>query len=130
MYSGVYETCTIPSGKTCIKAIFPLPNGSATVILKPEVGKNGELILESSGQKIGDSGFYFLLKDSEGELWTKFIASFRDTLIVKSVGERITAIQTLTLWGYKVVVFEYDIIKAVLYDVYCLDRYAIAQQYI
>lgn len=25
VYSGVYETCTIPSGKTCIKAIFPLP---------------------------------------------------------------------------------------------------------
>ena len=68
VYSGVYETCTIPSGKTCIKAISPLPNGNATVILTPRVGKHGELILDSSGQRIGDSGFYFLLKDSKGQL--------------------------------------------------------------
>ena len=70
VYSGVYETCTIPNGQHCIKAIFPLPNGNATVILTPIVGENGELILSSSGKKIGDSGFYFLLKDSKGNLWT------------------------------------------------------------
>jgi len=56
-----------------MKAIFPLPNGNATVILKPRIGENGELILDSSGDRIGDSGFYFILKDSKGQLWTKFI---------------------------------------------------------
>ncbi|TYP73665.1 hypothetical protein [Aquimarina intermedia] len=111
VYSGVYETCTIPSGKTCIKAIFPLPNGNATVILTPKISKNGELILDSSGQKIGDSGFYFLLKDSKGQLWTKFIKSFKDRLVVKSVNDRITAIQTLTLWNFRVLQFEYEIKK-------------------
>ena len=60
VYSGVYETCSLPNKQICIKAIFPLPNGNATVILIPSVGKNGELILDSSGQRIGDSGFYFL----------------------------------------------------------------------
>lgn len=111
VYSGVYETCTIPSGKTCIKAIFPLPNGNATVILTPEIGKNGELILDSAGHKIGDSGFYFLLEDSTGQLWTKFIRSFKDKLVVRSVNGRITATQTLTLWNLKVLKFEYEIIK-------------------
>ncbi|MBR9853959.1 MAG: hypothetical protein GYB37_05185 [Algicola sp.] len=111
VYSGVYETCTIPSGKTCIKAIFPLPNGNATVILSPRIGKNGELILDSSGQKIGDSGFYFLLKDSKEQLWTKFIKSFKDILVVSSENDRITATQTLTLWGLRVLRFEYEIIK-------------------
>ena len=57
VYSCVYETCKIPSGQTCLKAIFPLPNGNATVILNPCVGQNGELILKSSGNKFGDSGF-------------------------------------------------------------------------
>jgi hypothetical protein len=38
IYSGIYTTCTLPSSKTCIKAIFPLPKGNATVILKPSVG--------------------------------------------------------------------------------------------
>ncbi|WP_316931578.1 hypothetical protein [Flavimarina sp. Hel_I_48] len=111
VYSGVYETCTIPSGKTCIKAIFPLPNGNATVILTPKIGKNGELILESAGQKIGDSGFYFLLQDSKGQLWTKFIKSFRDKLIVRSENDRVTATQTLTLWNLRVLKFEYEIKK-------------------
>ncbi|MCG8734709.1 hypothetical protein [Tenacibaculum finnmarkense] len=111
VYSGVYETCTIPNGETCIKAIFPLPNGNATVILNPSVGKNGELILTSSGKKIGDSGFYFLLNDSEGNLWTKFIKSFKDQLIVSSKNEKIKAKQTLTLWGLRVLTFEYKIKK-------------------
>ena len=111
VYSGVYEICTIPSGKTCIKAIFPLPNGNATVILTPKVGEKGELILDSVGKKIGDSGFYFLLKDSNGQLWTKFIKSFKDQLIVRSVNGRITATQTLTLWHLRVLKFEYEMKK-------------------
>ncbi|WP_282111928.1 hypothetical protein [Maribacter stanieri] len=111
VYSGVYETCAIPSGQTCIKAIFPLPNGSATVILSPSVGENGELILTSSGKKIGDSGFYFLLNDSKGNLWTKFIKSFKDELVVSSKNENIIAIQTLTLWNLRVLQFTYHINK-------------------
>lgn len=111
VYSGVYETCILPSGKSCIKAVFPLPNGNATVILSPTVGQNGELILESSGKRIGDSGFYFLLNDTKGQLWTKFIRSFKDTLVVRSEGNRVTATQTLTLWNLRVLQFEYDMKK-------------------
>ena len=109
VYSGVYEPCSLPNKQICIKAIFPLPNGNATVILTPSVGKNGELILDSSGQKIGDSGFYFLLMDSKGQLWSKFIKSFKDKLVVKSINDKITATQTLTLWNFKVLEFEYEI---------------------
>ena len=47
VYSGIYETCTIPNGQNCIKAIFPLPNGSATVILNPTVTEKGELIFNT-----------------------------------------------------------------------------------
>ena len=111
VYSGIYETCTIPSVKTCIKAVFPLPNGNATVILTPKIGKNGELILESSGNQLGDSGFYFLLQDNKNQLWTKFIRSFRDTLVVRCENEKITATQTLTLWNLSVLQFEYNIKK-------------------
>ena len=111
VYSGVYETCSLPNKQICIKAIFPLPNGNATVILSPKVGEKGELILDSSGQKIGDSGFYFLLGDSKGQLWTKFIRSFKDKLVVSYKNDRITAIQTLTLWNLKVLEFEYKIKK-------------------
>ncbi|MDX8554211.1 hypothetical protein MK851_11330 [Tenacibaculum sp. 1B UA] len=111
VYSGVYETCTIPNGTTCIKAIFPLPNGNATVILQPSVGSNGELSLKSVGRKIGDSGFYFLLKDKNGNLWTKYIKSFKDNLIVSFNDGKIKANQTLKFYGLRVLNFKYNIKK-------------------
>lgn len=109
IYSGVYGMTTLPSGTTCIKAVFPLPNGNATVLMTPSAGKNGELILDSSGTKFGDAGFYFLLKDSKGNYWSQFIRSFRDRLIVSSVHDHISAEQTLTLWHWRVLTFNYKI---------------------
>ncbi|MBW3522087.1 hypothetical protein [Chryseobacterium sp. NKUCC03_KSP] len=109
IYSGVYGISNLPSGKTCVKAVFPLPNGNATVFMIPTVGENGELILDSSGKKFGDAGFYFLLKDSKGEYWSQFISSFRDRLIIGSENDLISAEQTLTLWHQKVLTFNYKI---------------------
>jgi hypothetical protein len=109
IYSGVYGISTLPSGKTCIKAVFPLPNGNATVLMTPSVGQNGELILEASGKKFGDAGFYFLLKDSRGEYWAQYIRSFRDRLIVKSTEGSLSAEQVFTLWQKEVVRFSYKI---------------------
>lgn len=109
IYSGAYGITNLPSGKTCIKAVFPLPNGNATVIMKPSVGKNGELILDSSGAKFGDAGFYFLLKDSKENYWAQFIRSFRDRLIVSAEQGYIAAEQTLTLWHWRVLTLNYRI---------------------
>lgn len=109
IYSGVYGTCKLPSGKVCIKAVFPLPNGNATVIMSPGVGKNGELILDSSGKEFGDAGFYFLLNDSKGNYWSKFIRSFRDRLIIGEGRDHISAEQSLTLWHKRVLDFSYTI---------------------
>lgn len=109
LYSGIYGTCRLPSGKKCIKAVFPLPQGNATVIMTPSVGKNGELILDSSGKRIGDAGFYFLLNDSKGYFWTQFIASFRDKLIVKEEEGNVYAVQVLTLWRLQVLKMTYVI---------------------
>ena len=81
------------------------------MILSPKIGEHGELILDSSGEKIGDSGFYFLLEDSKGRLWTKFIKSFKDHLSVKSNNGKISAEQTLFLWNMRVLKFDYQIEK-------------------
>ncbi len=109
IYSGIYTTCTLTSGTTCIKAIFPLPKGNATVILKPSVGDKNELILESSGNKFGEAGFYFLLNDAKGNYWSQYIKSFTDNLIVMEEKENIIARQTLKLWNLSVANFEYSI---------------------
>lgn len=111
IYSGVYGISTLPSGKACIKAVFPLPNGNATVIMTPSVGAKGELILDSSGKKFGDAGFYFLLKDSKGAHWSQFLRSFRDRLVIHEEDDLILAEQKLTLWHLKVLTFNYTIKK-------------------
>lgn len=113
IYSGIYTTCLLPSGITCVKAIFPLPKGNATVILKPSVGEKNELILNSSGNKFGDAGFYFLLNDSKGNCWSKYIKSFTDKLIVSDENEKLKARQTLKLWHLKVARFEYEMKKQI-----------------
>jgi hypothetical protein len=111
IYSGIYGTCKTPSGKVCIKAIFPLPKGNATVIMKPSVGKNNELILDSSGNKFGDAGFYFLLSDAKNNYWAQFISSFKDKLVIYENNNLLLAEQTLTLWNLRVVTFNYRIEK-------------------
>lgn len=109
IYSGIYGTCTLPSNQTCVKAVFPLPKGNATVIMKPSVGKNKELILDSSGKRFGDAGFYFLLNDSKNNYWAKFVSSFTDELIIRENGENLIATQTLKLWNLKVAEFNFKI---------------------
>lgn len=109
IYSGIYGTCKLPSNQTCIKAVFPLPKGNATVIMKPSVGKNKELILDSCGKKFGDAGFYFLLNDSKNNYWAKFVRSFTDNLIIGEGKKNLIATQTLKLWNFKVAEFNYKI---------------------
>lgn len=111
VYSGIYGTCNLPSGMTCVKAIFPLPKGNATVILQPKVGNNHELILESAGKKFGDPGFYFLINDAKNTYWSQFHSSFTDELIVTERNQELQAKQTLKLWNLKVATFEYKLIK-------------------
>lgn len=109
IYSGIYGLCQLPSGKRCVKAVFPLPNGNATVILNPLVNHEGNFVLQSKGRKFGDAGFYFLVEDQQSQLWAQYLPSFSDTLTLASSKDKISAIQVLKLWGLKVLQFDYDI---------------------
>jgi hypothetical protein len=59
LYTGFYlaeraprETCP------CVKVIFPMPRGNATVLLRPQVGEKGALLLDTRGRHFGGAGFY------------------------------------------------------------------------
>ena len=59
VYTGFYMTETSPTlGMRCVKVVFPMPNGNATVVLRPKLDADGSLILDSSGKRFGDAGFY------------------------------------------------------------------------
>ena len=108
IYSGVYTTCTLTNGQRCVKVIFPLPRGSATVIMSISVGPNGELHLESSGRRFGEPGFYFYLTDSRGGHWAKYIRSFRERISVFVDDEgTLRADHVLRLWQFRALELHY-----------------------
>lgn len=83
IYAGAYTSCTPPKlGYECVKVVFPLPNGNATVILWPENMKDGSLKLHSSGREFGDAGFYLLVYSSGKKAYVKYVKSLTETIHV------------------------------------------------
>ncbi len=110
IYSGIYATCRIPDGRTCVKVVFPLPRGNATVVMSIAVGEQGDLCLESHGAGFGSPGFYFLLQDSKGRYWAQYIKTFREKIRVFVDDESVLrADHVLTLWGRRVLQLHYKI---------------------
>jgi hypothetical protein len=58
LYTGFYMTEHAPNHGPCVKVVFPMPNGNATVVLAPRIEPDGALILDPSGKRLGDPGFY------------------------------------------------------------------------
>lgn len=79
IYTGFYMTERAPFAPgPCVKVVFPMPSGNATVILSPSVGPGGELELSSDGSRFGDAGFYRIVQIGEGRLRVWRIASLRE----------------------------------------------------
>ena len=59
IYTGFYSVSRAPfRGEPIVKVVFPMPQGNATVILRPSVDAEGALELSSEGSAFGDVGFY------------------------------------------------------------------------
>lgn len=101
LYAGSYSLCQVPGfSGLCIKVVFPLPNGSAIVIMKPELHSDGSLSVTSSGQKFGDPGFYFLVQNSSGRVSARYVRAMRESIRVYAAENSIVrADHTLKLWG-------------------------------
>lgn len=72
IYTGFYMSARVPAqDRACVKVVFPMPRGNATVILKPSVDDDGNLLLSSRGSGFGDVGFYRIadLGDDRLRVW-------------------------------------------------------------
>jgi hypothetical protein len=83
IYVGLYSVAQ-PRHATgpCVKVVFPIPNGSASVFLKPVVKEDGSLELFSEGRRFGDPGFYFVVRRSEETVWAKYIPAMTESIRV------------------------------------------------
>jgi len=61
LYTGFYMVAQVPGeASACVKVVFPMPRGNATVILRPTNGTGGALELDTGGGAFGGAGFYRL----------------------------------------------------------------------
>jgi hypothetical protein len=79
LYTGFYMTQRVPvDGAPCVKAVFPMPEGNATVILRP-VNDGSGFRLASAGAGFGDAGFYRVQRWGDGvRVWR--VAHLHDTM--------------------------------------------------
>jgi len=100
IYAGAYSTCTVPDSATpCVRVVFPLPNGNATVLMRPIAHPDGSLTLVSAGSAFGSPGFYFTVHASEGAVWVRYVRALRESIHVYSLDGTIRADHVLSLWG-------------------------------
>jgi hypothetical protein len=67
LYAGFYMTQQILGDITCVKTVFPMPYGNATVLLRPANEGTG-FRLTSKGSGFGDAGFYRVHRSGDGFL--------------------------------------------------------------
>lgn len=83
VYVGAYSVASIPNHPgPCVKVVFPLPNGSASVFMMPRAEPDGSLVLESAGRRIGDPGFYFMVREQGTHAWIRYLRTFRERIRV------------------------------------------------
>ena len=113
-YVGSYSVATPPGAPgPCVKTVFPLPNGNAIVILRPEAGPDGSLVLVSEGRQFGDPGFYFTVHRPGGAVVARYLRCFRERIHVYPAGDGIVrADHTMSLYGLRCLHLHYRLRQA------------------
>lgn len=114
LYAGLYGTAQPPGYRgRCVRVVFPLPNGSATVILRPEIAAGGSLLLHSSGARFGDPGFYFVVRKNDAQQWVRYVRSMREVIhvYVDDAGQLRTD-HLLTIWRLPFLKLHYRMSRA------------------
>lgn len=100
LYAGSYSVCQVPGcADPCVKVVFPLPNGNAMVIMRPEAHSDGSFSVTSAGQHFGDPGFYFTVHTQRG-VYARYLRTLKESIRVYATDDlSIRADHVLSLWG-------------------------------
>ena len=79
IYAGLYSTTT-PEGYPgpCVKVSFPVPQGSSTVILRPQADADGSFRLISRNTRFGGPGFYRIVELESGRWRVRYIRTLHE----------------------------------------------------
>lgn len=110
IYTGFYMTEAVPHcpGR-CVKVVFPMPSGNATVILRPSLDSEGNLLLSSKGSRVGDAGFYRIRKLA-GDRWLVWrVSTLHEHFRVYIEGETVRCDHRVSFLGLPVLHLHYRI---------------------
>jgi hypothetical protein len=83
LYAGSYGVCAVPGEPgACMRVVFPLPNGSAIVVMRPESHPDGSLTVSSFGSAFGSAGFYFYVSGGSGHGWARYVPTLKESIRV------------------------------------------------
>jgi hypothetical protein len=101
LYTGDYSLAAVPGRRgLCMKVVLPLPNGNAILLMRPEVHPDGSLSMISEGQRFGDPGFYFTVRDHPGRVQARYVRAMQERIRVYADEHgAVRADHVLTLWG-------------------------------
>ncbi|MDB5101203.1 MAG: hypothetical protein JWM80_5624 [Cyanobacteria bacterium RYN_339] len=118
IYAGFYTIAIPPRfGAPCVKVVFPLPYGSATVLLRPEAKRDGSLLLVSRGLRFGDPGFYRVLQQDETTLVARHVPAMHETIhvYIDTAGEMRTD-HVFSFWSIPMLQLRYKITPKALVE--------------
>jgi hypothetical protein len=113
LYAGSYSVCQVPGYPgPCVKVVFPLPNGSAMVIMRPESGPDGSFTVRSAGVRFGDPGFYFFVQKEPGRGWARHVRALQEAIRVYADAQgTLRADHDLWIWGMRFLRLHYRMRK-------------------
>jgi hypothetical protein len=110
IYAGVYTTCALPGREgRFVKVVFPLPGGSATVVLRPENRPGGSLALVSDGEGFGDAGYYRVHRGPDDTLRAKYVPIKEEIHVFVDRGGTLRTNHTLSFWRARFLTLHYEI---------------------
>ena len=79
IYAGDYSMTQLDYGLNVVRVVFPIPNGNATVILRPENQPDGSFKLISEGEAFGDPGFYHVTSE-DGIAYANYLPRLKQAI--------------------------------------------------
>ncbi len=113
IYSGFYSTVTMPEAdRPSLRVVFPLPEGSVTVFLRPEVRGDGALVLRSPIGSFGSDGAYLIVSQSNRTSgWAKRIPLDEEFVVSVDDEGSLWTDHALALWKISALQLRYRITR-------------------
>lgn len=112
IYAGFYSPMQVPGyDGGIVRTVFPLPQGSATVVLYPEAMPDGSFFFRSHGKNFGGPGYYRVHRLKNGKLKVLMLP-LREALHLRPVNDHtIDADHRFTWWNIPVLTLKFRIEK-------------------